>query len=87
LVYPDAGGAAGTDISTSGSNADVYPCVIFGVEAFGVLDLESLQKIEKGLDSAGSPLDLYLTKGYIFAMAAAVLNQSWIAIYETAAAA
>jgi len=92
LYYPGSasvGGSygSGAKLSDDSSHCNVYPCLIFGKEAYGVLTLESLSMIEKGLSEAGSPVDAYMTKGWIMANTAKVLNGYWCCIYEVAATA
>ena len=38
--FADAGGAKGSMISTSGTSADVYPCLIVGRDAYGIVPLK-----------------------------------------------
>jgi N4-gp56 family major capsid protein len=88
LYYPGsatAGGSSTGKLTDDGSHANVYPNLIFGEQAFGVVDLEKFETIEKGLDKAGSAVNAYSTTGYIMAMVAKALNGSWCAVYECAA--
>lgn len=92
MYYPGSstvGGSygSGAKLSDDDSHCNVYPCIVFGKESFGVVDLEKLEMIEKGLNEAGSPVDAYATKGWIMANTAKVLNPYWCAIYEVAATA
>lgn len=41
--FPDAGGAKGTMISTTGTNADVYPIIYVAKDSFGVIPLRGQQ--------------------------------------------
>lgn len=85
MYYASAGGAWGSNkLSDNSTNCNVYPCLIFGVQAFGVVDLEKFETITKDLESAGSAVNAYATTGYIMAMVAKVLNGAWVAVYECA---
>jgi len=88
LYYADQGAADGNvRLSDAGTLGNVYPCLIFGEQAFGVVDLEKFETIEKGLDKAGSAVNAYSTTGYIMAMVAKVLNGAWCSVYEVCATA
>jgi N4-gp56 family major capsid protein len=88
MYYANAGGAyASTYLSDNSTNCNIYPCLIFGEQAFGILDLESFQMISKGLEQAGSALNMYSTMGYLFATVSKVLNPLWCAVLEVAATA
>jgi N4-gp56 family major capsid protein len=64
-VYPDAGGAAGLLISTTGVAADIYPILIFGKNAYDKVPLDTLNSrlIIKGFESGGTddPLEQEMT--------------------------
>jgi len=81
-IWPDAGGALGTMISTSGVNADVYSMLVFAANAYGEVQLDkgSIQKIVKGLGSAGSadPLNQRSTAGWKMWHVAKILNESFM---------
>ena len=81
-----AGGAyGGTKLSDDSSHCNVYPCLIFGEEAFGVSDLEKLETILKSKEQAGGALNMFSTAGYLMAMVAKLLNGNWCYQYEVAA--
>lgn len=40
-AFPDAGGAKGTMLSTTGTNADVYPVLILGKDAFNIVPMRA----------------------------------------------
>lgn len=87
--FPDAGGAAGSTLSTSGTNADVYPVLIFGKEAYGTTPLKGAGAItpivlNPGKADKSDPLG---QRGYVSwktYFAAVILNQSWMVRLEVA---
>lgn len=87
----DAGGAAGgTVISTSGTNADVYPIVVFGEDAYGVCPLKGKQSHEIKVRNPGKPehgdeLGQNGSVGWIMWFAGVILNQAWLMRIEVAA--
>lgn len=89
--FPDAGGAKGAMMSTSGVNADVYPVLVFGKEAYGLVPLKGKSAITPMVvnmkPSASDPL---AQRGYVSwktYFAAARLNESWMERMEVAATA
>ncbi|MFM2589459.1 N4-gp56 family major capsid protein [Vibrio sp. TBV020] len=93
LLIPleDAGGAAGgTVISTTGTNADVYPIVVFGEDAYGVCPLKGKQSHELKVRNPGKPefgdeLGQNGSVGWIMWFAGVILNQAWLMRIEVAA--
>lgn len=87
-VFPDAGGVAGSMISTSGSNADVYCTLILAKDAYGVIPLnkKSIKNIIKQLGSAGTedPLDQRATSGWKAAHVCKILNDDFLIRIEHA---
>lgn len=87
----DAGGAAGgAVISTSGTNADVYPIVVFGEDAYGVCPLKGKQSHEIKVRNPGKPehgdeLGQNGSVGWIMWFAGVILNQAWLMRIEVAA--
>lgn len=87
--YPNAGAAvAGLGLqSTGGTNADVYPLIVVGKEAFAQVELRGMSAIEPiylPVDKAdkADPLN---QRGYIgakFWHTSGVLNPGWIAVGE-----
>lgn len=79
----DAGGAKGTMISTTGTNADVYDTIVMGKEALGHVMLRGRTALKPTLLPAttvnhGNPMGL---KGYVGAnvwYAAKALNENWM---------
>lgn len=87
--FRDAGGAKGTMVSTSGTNADVYPVVYFGQDAWGMVALRgqgavSPTIIPVGQKTKDDPLGQRGYVGWKTWHAALVLNQAWMARLETA---
>jgi len=89
-AYIDAGGTPTGMISTSGSNADVYPVVYFGQEAYGCVPLKGSDAMTPKVtpvDSTDSsdPLGQRGYVGWKAYFAAKILNEGWIARLEVAA--
>lgn len=87
--WADAGGAMGTMTSTSGTNADVYPILVFGKDAYGVVPLKGAGAITPIVLNPGKPdkSDPMGQRGYVSwktYFAAVILNQSWMARLEVA---
>lgn len=86
--FADAGGAKGAMQSTSGTNADVYPVIFFGKEAYGLVPLKGQSAITPMVvnmkPSASDPL---AQRGYVSwktYFACARLNESWMCRGEVA---
>jgi len=89
---PDAGGATSTMVSTSGSNADVYPMLFFGKEAYGVVPLRGQGAVEPtiirpGVRSKSDPLGQRGYVGWKTWFTSVILNQVWMGRLEVAATA
>lgn len=86
--FADAGGAAGAMKSTTGTNADVYPILFFGQEAFGVCPLKGKYSLSPTVVNAtpsdSDPLAQRNHVGYKFYFAAVILNESWMHRLEVA---
>lgn len=87
--FRDAGGAKGTMVSTSGTNADVYPIIYFGQDAWGMVALRgqgavSPTVIPVGQKTKDDPLGQRGYVGWKTYHAALILNQAWMARLETA---
>lgn len=97
--FQDAGGAAGAMESTTGVNADVYPIIYFGMDAFGMTPLKNSKVdgksnlaimptvINPGTIDKSDPLG---QRGYVGWKAwfnAVRLNETWMARLEVAATA
>lgn len=92
--YPDAGTTASTHttISTTGTNADVYPLIVLGQNAFGTIALKGSGSIVPFVSNPGKPTtgDELGQLGFVSWktwFTAVVLNQAWMAVLETAATA
>lgn len=91
--WADAGGAyngSGTDMrTTTGTNADVYPVIYFGKDAFGTVPLKGSNAITPMVVNATpSAADPMAQRGYVSWKAyftAVILNESWMARLEVAA--
>lgn len=98
--FADAGGTAGGSVlSTSATNADVYPVLFFGQDAFGITPLKN-QKTSEGNNMVvtptvinpgnPSPADVLGQRGYVgwkTWFAAVRLNETWMVRLEVAASA
>lgn len=89
-AFADAGAATSTMISTTGTNADVYPVMYFGQEAYGCVPLKGANAITPKVtpvDSTDSsdPLGQRGFVGWKAYFVALILNQGWIARLEVAA--
>lgn len=89
--WPNAGGAKGTMLSTGGVNADVYPILYFGQDAFASVPLKGSEAITpmvvnaKPTDSDPMAQRSYVSwKTYFTAV---ILNEMWMARLEVAATA
>lgn len=87
--FADAGGAAGTMESTTGANADVYPVLILGKEAYGIVPLRgqgsvSPSVLPPGQKSKSDPLGQRGYVGWKTWHTAVILNQLWMARLEVA---
>lgn len=91
--WADAGGtynASGTMVTTSGSNADVYPILIFGKEAFATVPLKGQGAVEPTIIPVGQktkddPLGQRGYVGWKTWWAGKILNELWIERIEVAA--
>lgn len=95
LLSPDltsivnAGGAAGTMVTTGGTSADIYPVLFFGKEAWGLVALRgegavSPSIIPVGQKTKDDPLGQRGVAGYKFWHLGLILNQLWMARLEVA---
>lgn len=91
---PDAGGAKGGSgtnmVSTSGVNADVYPILVFGKEAYGLVPLRGQGAVSPTILRPGKPdkSDPLGQRGYVgwkTWFTAVILNELWMARLEVAA--
>jgi N4-gp56 family major capsid protein len=78
----DAGGTATGMKSTTGTNADVYPLVVFGEEFYGDVKLKGMKDVQMFVQNAGKPniADPLGQRGFAswkMYYAASILNQLW----------
>lgn len=89
--FADAGGAKGLMRSTSGTSADVYPILIFGRDAFGIVPLKGKSAMTPMVvnpkPSAGDPLGQRGTVGWKLYTTTVILQEAWMARLEVAATA
>jgi len=87
--YPDAGGAAGSMITTSGTNADVYPILFLGKNAAATVALKGANAITPTVinpkPSKSDPLGQRGYMGWKTYSTAVILNDAWMAVAEVAA--
>ncbi len=87
--FPDAGGAKGSMVSTTGTSADVYPILYFGQDAFAQVPLKGEEAITPMVLNPGTPSksDPMGQRGYVSWKAwytAVILNDLWMARLEVA---
>ncbi|KQT54637.1 N4-gp56 family major capsid protein [Aureimonas sp. Leaf454] len=87
--FLDAGSAKGSMVSTTGVNADVYPVLFFGREAWAMVPLRGQGAVEPSIISAGTktkddPLGQRGYAGWKMWHVALILNQLWMARLEVA---
>ena len=90
--FADAGGAAGSTLSTTGTSSDVYPIVIVGKEAYGLIPLKgagavSPQVLNPGVPRGGDQLGQRGSVGWKAYYTCKVLNETWMARVECSASA
>lgn len=86
---PDAGGAKGSMVSTSGTSADVYPILYLGQDCFGQVPLKGMESITPYVLQPGKPSksDPMAQVGYVSWKtwyAAVILNDLWMCRLEVA---
>lgn len=87
--FTDAGGAKGAMVSTTGVNADVYPILFFGQDAFAQVPLKGEEAITPMVLQPGTPSksDPMGQRGYVSWKAwyaAVILNDLWMCRLEVA---
>jgi N4-gp56 family major capsid protein len=87
--YQDAGGTAGSMVSTSGTSADVYPLLILGKNAAATVALKGAGAITPTVinptPSKSDPLGQRGSMGWKTYSTAVILNDAWMAVAEVAA--
>jgi N4-gp56 family major capsid protein len=87
--FEDAGGAKGDMKSTSGTSADVYPILVFGKEAWGMVPLRGQGAVEPSIIPVGQktkddPLGQRGYAGWKMYHVAVILNDLWMERLEVA---
>lgn len=89
--FPDAGGAKGVMRSTSGTNADVYPILYFGRDAFGIVPLKGKSSMTPMVvnpkPAPGDPLAQRGTVGWKLWTTTVILQDAFMARLECTATA
>ena len=89
--WADAGGLKGSMRSTSGTNADVYPILFFGRDAFGIVPLKGKSSMTPMVvnpkPAPGDPLAQRGTVGWKLWTATVILQEAFMARLECAATA
>lgn len=89
--WADAGGAAGVNsvLSTSGAQADIYPILIFGKDAYGVVELAGKNAVQTYVNnpkpSDSDPLAQRGTVGWKGYTTTVILQDLWMLRIETCA--
>lgn len=88
--FADAGGTAGSMVSTTGTNADVYPVVYIAKESYGLVPLKGKNAVTPKVlnpdtPRGGDPLGQRGSVGWKTYFVAKVLNEAWLARLECAA--
>jgi N4-gp56 family major capsid protein len=82
-AWPDAGGAAGTNVSTSGTKADVYPVLYFARDAYAIVPLKGANAItpmvlNPGVPRHGDALGQVGSVGWKAMTTCVILNDAWM---------
>lgn len=79
-AWADAGGAAGTMRTTSGTNADVYPVVIVAKESYGTVPLKGVSAVEMAVKNPkmGEPGDPLGQRGHVALTLSAQVKESYM---------
>jgi N4-gp56 family major capsid protein len=89
--FPDAGGAKGTMLSTTGVSADVYPVLFLGRDAYGIVALKGVYAVTPMVVNAkpsdSDPLAQRSHAGWKTMQTAVILNDAWMLRVEVAATA
>lgn len=88
-AFADAGAATSTMVSTSGTNADVYPVLYLAKDAYGIVPLKGRSSVSIMVVNpkpvAGDPLAQRGTAGWKVMQNAVILNDAWMVRAEVAA--
>ena len=91
--FPGAGASGASGVLTTGGNADVYPLVFFGADAFAATPLKGQESAQIGVKNpkmASGDTDPLGQRGYVawkFWYSAVRLNEAYIVRVETAVSA
>jgi N4-gp56 family major capsid protein len=84
--FPDAGGAAGANLSTSGTYADIYPIHVFGEQAFACTALKGMYAITPTVvnkkPSDSDPMAQRTHVAWKSMQACVILNDLWMCRVE-----
>lgn len=87
--FADAGAATSTMVSTTGTNADVYPVLFLARDAYGIVPLKGKAAltimIVNPKPAPGDPLGQRGTAGWKTMQNAVILNDAWLVRAEVAA--
>jgi N4-gp56 family major capsid protein len=86
-VFADLGGSAvtgGLKYTTASSACDVYSMLIFGMDAYGVVDLKghAMKSIVKAFGAGDDPLNRVATAGWKAKTTCTILNDAFMCRYE-----
>lgn len=88
-AFADAGGTTSTMVSTTGSNADVYPVLIIAKDAYALVPLKGADSLSIMIvnpkPAPGDPLGQRGTAGWKVMHTATILNDAWMVRIEVAA--
>jgi N4-gp56 family major capsid protein len=86
--WVNAGGSAGSMLSTGGTNADVYPILIFGKNAYGIVAFKGVTAVTPTVinptPSKSDPLGQVGKVSWKTMQTAAILNDMWMVRIEAA---
>lgn len=92
--YPDLGGTAATNglrFTTANTACDVYPILVFGRDAYGIVPLKGKSAMTPMVvnpkPAAGDPLAQRGTVGWKLWTETVILQQAWMAVLEVGATA
>lgn len=87
--FADAGGTTSTMVSTTGTNADVYPVLYLAKDAFGIVPLKGKDSLTPMIvnpkPAPGDPLGQRGTAGWKTMQTSVILNDAWMVRAEVAA--
>jgi len=90
-VYEGGGATGGTSVLETGSNADVYPMLCIGMDAYGIVPFKGANAVTPTVVSASpsdsDPLAQRTKVGWKAYQTAVILNDAWMVRYEVAASA